>query len=57
MSAAEDPEDVAEDGINHITDSPVWVVGGAKNQEEAYRRMSHMPRSEAVAAVTLPPRK
>jgi short-subunit dehydrogenase len=57
VSQAENPEDVAEDGINHIADGPVWVVGGPKNEEEAYRRMSHMPRSEAVAAVTLPPRK
>ena len=57
VRAAEDPEDVAEDGIKHIADGPVWVVGGQKNEDEAYRRMSHMPRSEAVAAVTLPPRK
>jgi uncharacterized protein len=57
ISAAEDPEDVAEDGINHIADGPVWVAGGKKNQDEAYRRMSQMPRGEAVASVTLPPRK
>jgi len=57
VSAAEDPEDVAEDGINHIADGPVWVVGGSKNQDEAFRRMSQMPRSDAVASVTLPPRK
>jgi hypothetical protein len=30
---------------------------GPKNQDEAFRWMSQMPRSEAVAAVTLPPRK
>ena len=57
VSAAEDPEDVAEEGINHIADGPVWVVGGQKNQDEALRRMAHMPRGEAVASVTLPPRK
>jgi len=57
VSAAEDPEEVAEDGINHIADGPVWVVGGQKNQDEAFRRMSQMPRGEAVASVTLPPRK
>jgi uncharacterized protein len=57
VSAAEDPEDVAEEGIQHIADGPVWVVGGQKNQDEAFRRMSHMPRGEAVASVTLPPRK
>jgi short-subunit dehydrogenase len=57
VSAAEDPEDVAEEGILHIADGPVWVVGGPRNQEESLRRLSHMPRSEAVASVTLPPRK
>lgn len=57
VSAAEDPEDVAEEGIQHVADGPVWVVGGQKNQDEALRRMAHMPRSEAVASVTLPPRK
>jgi hypothetical protein len=48
---------VAEDGINHVADGPVWVVGGQKNQDEAFRRMSQMPRGDAVASVTLPPRK
>jgi short-subunit dehydrogenase len=57
ISAAEDPEDVAEEGINHIADGPVWVVGGKANQDEALRRTAHMPRSEAVASVVLPPRK
>jgi short-subunit dehydrogenase len=57
VSAAEDPEDVAEEGIQHIADGPVWVVGGPRNQEESLRRLSQMPRSEAVASVTLPPRK
>jgi short-subunit dehydrogenase len=57
VSAAENPEDVAEEGIQHIADGPVWVVGGPRNQEESLRRLSHMPRSEAVASVTLPPRK
>jgi short-subunit dehydrogenase len=57
VSAAEDPEDVAEEGIQHIANGPVWVVGGPRNQEESLRRLSQMPRSEAVASVTLPPRK
>ena len=57
ISAAEDPEDVAEEGIQHIADGPVWVVGGQANQEEDVRRSAHMPRSEAVANVVLPPRK
>ncbi len=57
VSTAEDPEAVAEEGIQHIADGPVWVVGGKANQDEALRRTSQMPRSEAVASVVLPPRK
>lgn len=56
VSTADDPELVAEEGIAHIADGPVWVAGGEANQAEAIRRMSHMPRSEAVASVVLPPR-
>jgi short-subunit dehydrogenase len=57
ISTAEDPEAVAEEGINHIADGPVWVVGGKANQDESLRRLSQMPRSEAVASVVLPPKK
>jgi short-subunit dehydrogenase len=57
VSSAEDPEAVAQEGIEHIADGPVWVVGGKANQDEALRRTAQMPRSEAVASVVLPPRK
>jgi len=33
------------------------IVGGSENQDEALRRMSQMPRGEAVASIVLPPRK
>jgi short-subunit dehydrogenase len=57
LSTGADPEAVAEEGIQHIADGPVWVVGGQANIDEAQRRTSHLPRSEAVASVVLPPRK
>ena len=57
ISTAEDPEAVAEEGINHVADGPVWVVGGKPNQDESLRRLAHMPRSEAVASVVLPPKR
>ena len=57
LSAGADPDEVAEEGLQHIADGPVWVVGGAENQKEALRRMSWMPRSDAVASVVLPARK
>jgi short-subunit dehydrogenase len=56
LTTAADPEDVAEEGIAHIADGPVWVVGGKANEEEAFRRMSAMPRGEAVASIVLPPK-
>ena len=33
------------------------IVGGSDSQGEALRRMSQMPRGEAVASIVLPPRK
>jgi hypothetical protein len=57
LTGGADPEAVAEEGIAHIADGPVWVVGGEANAAEAFRRMSGMPRSEAVASVVLPSRK
>jgi hypothetical protein len=57
LTGGADPEAVAEEGIAHIADGPVWVVGGRSNEVEAARRASAMPRSEAVASVVLPPRK
>jgi short-subunit dehydrogenase len=57
LSTGADPWEVAEEGIQHIADGPVWVVGGKANQDEALKRASQMPRSEAVASVVLPPRK
>ena len=57
VRAAADPEDVAEEGIQHIADGPIWVVGGPDVQAEAVRRTGGMPRGEVVASIALPPRK
>jgi short-subunit dehydrogenase len=56
ISGADDPELVAEEGIAHLADGPVWVAGGSANQIEAVRRMSLMPRSDAVASTAMPPK-
>jgi len=41
-----DPDDVAREGLEHLTDGPVWVAGG--NYEDAKKRAG-FPRSVLVA--------
>lgn len=55
LSAADDPEAIAEEGLAHIADGPVWDAGGEANRAESLRRATQMPRSAAVASVSLPP--
>jgi len=57
LTGGADPETVADEGIAHLADGPVWVAGGEANEDEAVRRASAMPRGDAVASVVLPPRK
>ncbi|OQQ25169.1 SDR family NAD(P)-dependent oxidoreductase [Prescottella equi] len=45
---ASDPYDVAREGLEHLTDGPVWVAGG--NYELASSRAG-LPRGEIVRAV------
>lgn len=57
VSNAADPEDVAEEGVQHIADGPVWVVGGPEVIAEANRRLGAQPRSEVIAGIALPPER
>jgi short-subunit dehydrogenase len=56
VSVADDPALVAQQGIDHLADGPVWVAGRSENVAEVDLRNSQMPRSEAVARVMLPPK-
>lgn len=42
----DDPDSVADEGLAHLADGPIWNVGG---KGEAARYLSSAPRAEAVA--------
>ncbi len=41
-----DPDDVAREGLEHLSDGPIWVAGG---NYEAVQKRAGFPRSELVA--------
>lgn len=56
LEAAQSPEDVAQEGIDHIAEGPVWIVGGRDNLELAVRRSTVEKRAEAILAFATPRR-
>lgn len=56
LSAATSPEAVAQEGIDHIADGPVWIVGGEANWERARQRSVVDGRAQAIRAHATPPR-
>ena len=57
LSAAQDPEDVAQEALDHLTDGPVWIAGGAPNVETAIKRSTVEHRADAVLAFATPGRR
>jgi short-subunit dehydrogenase len=53
---AQSPDDVAQEGIDHITHGPVWIVGGPGNLERAIARSKVDGRAEAIRRFATPPR-
>jgi short-subunit dehydrogenase len=56
LSAAQDPDEVAQEGLDHIANGPVWIAGGPKNVEVAVRRSTVENRADAVLAFATPGR-
>lgn len=57
LSAAQAPEDVAQEGLDNLTNGPVWIVGGARNRQTAIARSQIEGRAEAVRAHATPSRE
>ncbi len=57
LSAAQAPEDVAQEGLDHIANGPVWIVGGSQNVEIAIQRSGVENRADAVLAFATPGRR
>ena len=57
LTTATAPEVVAQEGIDHIADGPVWIAGGEGNWEQARRRSVVDGRAQAIRAHATPPRE
>lgn len=57
LSAAQAPEAVAQEGLDNLTNGPVWIVGGAPNVKTAIARSQIEGRAEAIRAHATPSRE
>jgi uncharacterized protein len=56
LTAAQAPEEVAQEGLDNIGNGPVWIAGGPGNRELAIKRSTIENRAEAILAVSTPRR-
>lgn len=57
LSAATPPEVVAQEGLDNITNGPIWVAGGEGNWEIARKRSVVDGRADALRALATPRRE
>ncbi len=57
LSAAQAPEEVAQEGLDNIANGPVWIAGGSKNLDVAIKRSAVENRADAVLAFATPGRR
>jgi short-subunit dehydrogenase len=56
LSAAQAPEEVAQEGLDNIANGPVWIAGGSKNLDVAVKRSGVENRAASVLAFATPGR-
>jgi len=56
LSAAQAPDEVAQEALDNIANGPVWIVGGPANLELAIKRSTVENRAEAILALATPRR-
>jgi short-subunit dehydrogenase len=57
LSAAQAPEEVAQEGLDNIANGPVWIAGGSENLEVAIKRSTVESRADAVLTFATPGRR
>ena len=57
LSAATAPEIVAQEGLDNITNGPIWIAGGKANWEIARKRSVVDGRADALRVLGTPPRE
>jgi short-subunit dehydrogenase len=56
LTNAQTPDEVAQEGLDHIANGPVWIAGGARNLQTATERSKVTNRAEAVQTIATPKR-
>jgi short-subunit dehydrogenase len=56
LTAAQAPEEVAQEGLDNIANGPVWIAGGPANLQLAIKRSSVENRAESILAFATPRR-
>jgi short-subunit dehydrogenase len=54
LRAAQSPDEVAQEGLDHITNGPVWIAGGPRNYETAVVRSRVAERADAIRTLATP---
>jgi short-subunit dehydrogenase len=57
LTHAQQPEEVAQEGLDNLANGPVWIAGGEANRERARQRSVIDGRGEAIAVHATPPRE
>jgi hypothetical protein len=57
ISVAEPPENVAQQGLDNITNGPIWIVSTKGNIERVRRISGVDDRAAIVRANAIPPRE
>jgi short-subunit dehydrogenase len=56
LRAAQAPDAVAQEALDHIADGPVWIAGGEVNRQIAGKRSQIAERADAIRTVATPGR-
>jgi uncharacterized protein len=57
LSAAQAPEEVAQEGLDNLANGPIWIAGGSNNVDVAIKRSTVENRAAAVVAFATPGRR
>ena len=56
LTLAQPPEEVAQEGLDNLTNGPVWIVGGEQNLQRVIDRSRVTDRAEAIRTLATPAR-
>jgi short-subunit dehydrogenase len=57
LKGAQPPDEVAQEGLDNITNGPIWIVGGQKNFDLVVERSKVADRAKLLEALATPARR